>query len=329
MYPICNVGHADLVELKNGEWYAVMLGSRLIGGYHKNLGRETFIAPVVWEDGWPVISPGTGKIEWSYPAPDLPEFKPKAMLARDDFDEDKLGMVWNFLGTPYEDFYTLKDSKLILKLLPRPMSPELKKISHAPGPGSENAERVSRDGTEKCFSTLSFIGRRQQHIRFSACAKMSFWATSENETAGLVVMQANNHQLRLERSMEAGKQILRLVQCTCEFNTYQFLPDFESKTTQLELAKTEVNYRDIYLKITADEQAHSFYYGSSEDNLLPLFEKADGRLINPESVGGMIGTYIGMFASSNGAESDNSVAFDWFEYSEVDEKGEVILWMNA
>ena len=35
--PIINVGHADLVELKDGSWYAVMLGSRLIDEKYKNL----------------------------------------------------------------------------------------------------------------------------------------------------------------------------------------------------------------------------------------------------------------------------------------------------
>ena len=50
-----------------------MLASRTIGGYYKNLGRETYLCPVKWERGWPVFSPGTGKLEWEYEAdPDLP-----------------------------------------------------------------------------------------------------------------------------------------------------------------------------------------------------------------------------------------------------------------
>ncbi|WP_461186511.1 family 43 glycosylhydrolase, partial [Trueperella pyogenes] len=47
--PIINVGHADLIDLPDGSWYAVMLASRLIDGACKNLGRETFICPVIWE----------------------------------------------------------------------------------------------------------------------------------------------------------------------------------------------------------------------------------------------------------------------------------------
>ena len=57
--PIQNTGHADLVEAEDGTWWMVLLGVRPKGidaGFHA-LGRETFLTPVRWEDGWPV--PGT------------------------------------------------------------------------------------------------------------------------------------------------------------------------------------------------------------------------------------------------------------------------------
>ena len=45
MYPICNVGHADLVELPDGSWYMVMLASRLMDGYHKDPGPGDIYCP--------------------------------------------------------------------------------------------------------------------------------------------------------------------------------------------------------------------------------------------------------------------------------------------
>lgn len=59
-HPVQSVGHADLVEMPDGTWAAVFLGTRPRGstpGFHV-LGRETFIARVEWIDGWPVIEPG-------------------------------------------------------------------------------------------------------------------------------------------------------------------------------------------------------------------------------------------------------------------------------
>jgi alpha-N-arabinofuranosidase len=304
LYPIGNVGHADLVELPNGEWYAVMLGSRLIGGYHKNLGRETFIAPVVWEDGWPVISPGTGKVEWSYPAPDLPPSPAPQAPIRDDFDGEQLGMDWVFFGTPYEDFYSLANSRLTLKLLPRSMTPKLEKID------------FSKVGREYRVPNVSFIGRRQRQPSFFATTRMTFTAASGHEAAGLVVMQAMNHQFRLERTMEQGKQILRVVQCTGEVEGYPHLPHFRAETTEQVLAAAEVEPGEIILRIVAEEQAFQFYYGTDEKQLRLLHGNADGRLINPESVGCMVGTLIGVYGSSNGANSDNTASFEWFDYTE-------------
>ena len=106
---IANTGHADIVQLQDGSWYMVMLASRPYGGYHKNMGRETFIAPMIWENGWPVVCPGTGKLDWTYPAPDLPESPTETAWGMDDFDGDKLGFPWNYLGTPQEGMFRLEE----------------------------------------------------------------------------------------------------------------------------------------------------------------------------------------------------------------------------
>jgi xylan 1,4-beta-xylosidase len=56
-HPVQNTGHADLVELPDGTWAMVYLGVRARGRtpqFHVN-GRETFLAGVRWEAGWPVV----------------------------------------------------------------------------------------------------------------------------------------------------------------------------------------------------------------------------------------------------------------------------------
>jgi xylan 1,4-beta-xylosidase len=63
--PVQNLGHADLVETPDGGTAMVLLGVRPVGFGHSfsPLGRETFLAPVRWMDGWPqadlVTSTGT------------------------------------------------------------------------------------------------------------------------------------------------------------------------------------------------------------------------------------------------------------------------------
>ncbi|GGN07934.1 glycoside hydrolase 43 family protein [Lentzea pudingi] len=81
--PVQNTGHADLVQSPDGSWWMVLLGVRPGGGtpgWHV-LGRETFLAPVTWTDGWPVVG-------------ELVTGPEPAELERDDFDSDLLAPSW-------------------------------------------------------------------------------------------------------------------------------------------------------------------------------------------------------------------------------------------
>jgi xylan 1,4-beta-xylosidase len=57
--PIQNTGHADLVDTPGGGSALVLLGMRPLGMTQafSPLGRETFITPVSWLDGWPRPEP--------------------------------------------------------------------------------------------------------------------------------------------------------------------------------------------------------------------------------------------------------------------------------
>ncbi|MFN3925213.1 MAG: family 43 glycosylhydrolase, partial [Pseudarthrobacter sp.] len=59
--PVTNVGHADLVEARDGSWWAVCLATRAWDRCDL-LGRETLLVPVTWEYDWPVFAPGEGQL---------------------------------------------------------------------------------------------------------------------------------------------------------------------------------------------------------------------------------------------------------------------------
>ena len=91
-YPVTSAGHADIVETQNGEWWATFLATRPYGADLYNTGRETFLLPVHWRDGWPVITaPGQG-IAPVVRHPDLPREKVPAtppsgnFVLREEFD---------------------------------------------------------------------------------------------------------------------------------------------------------------------------------------------------------------------------------------------------
>jgi alpha-N-arabinofuranosidase len=274
-YPIVNTGHADMVQTQNGEWWMVALASRPYGGYYRNLGRETFLTPMRWEDGWPVVSPGSGCIEFTHSAPDLPEQRWALPPACDNFDAPELDLCWDFLRTPRETFWSLTERSGYLRLRLRP-------------------QMISRQ------ENPSFVGRRQKHLHFSARTVLEFVPRQENEAAGLVLLQNNNFQYRCVSTLKGGRTVAQLI---------------ARRAGQEEiLAEQPVSAGRLYLKVEADQQDYGFYAATSSEDWKPLIERVDGRILSTEVAGGFVGAYIGLYASSQGESSQNVADFDWFEY---------------
>lgn len=73
LHPIQSLGHAELVEDTRGQWWTLALGTRHREQHHM-LGRETFLLPVDWRDGWPHIGTDGGTEIINHvdrPAPDV------------------------------------------------------------------------------------------------------------------------------------------------------------------------------------------------------------------------------------------------------------------
>ncbi len=73
-FPIQNVGHADLLQLPNGDWYAVCLANRHFadpsdpsGAPRSLLGRETWLCKAAFEDGQLLLAPGEGRLTEALP----------------------------------------------------------------------------------------------------------------------------------------------------------------------------------------------------------------------------------------------------------------------
>lgn len=276
-YPIVGTGHADLVQTQAGEWWMVCLAMRPYDGYFYNLGRETFLTPVRWEEGWPVVSPGTGRVESSYPLPNLPEQIWPTPAPRDDFDAPQLDLCWSFLRTPpAEPFYSLSERPGFLRLQLRPE-------------------------TLSTLSNPSFVGRRQQHIHFSASTMFEFTPQSADECAGLVLIQNDRFHFRFVATL-SDSITARLTKRA----------DGQDEV----LAETAIAPGKVTLKVTAHEQSYNFYTSSDGKTWQPLAENIDGRILSTPVAGGFVGTMIALYASSNGQPGTNHADFDWFEYTE-------------
>ncbi|WMT40789.1 family 43 glycosylhydrolase [Paenibacillus sp. D2_2] len=162
-HPIQYLGHADLMEDGNGDWWAVFLGVRLTETGYSVLGRETFIAPVTWNDqGWPMIDNNEGTVKLEMTAErvagvtDMPVYEGK-----DDFNHSKLSLSWISVRNPADGSWSLNDRTGWLSL-----------YGQAAGLSD--------------VSQISFVGRRQQHIQAEWSTLLEFKTAADGEEAAEV-----------------------------------------------------------------------------------------------------------------------------------------------
>jgi alpha-N-arabinofuranosidase len=173
-YPVQAVGHADLVQTQNGDWWAVVLGKRVFDG-EVPLSRETFLCKVDFENETPIFNSGNGKVLTQQQRPDLP-WSPVAIdPARDEFSNDSLSLKWYTIRTPHSTFYKLENNKLSMQLSP-----------------------VIVDSLQH----TCILVQKLKHIQSTITTKMNFTTSRSNEQAGLIIYRTNDsyYQLLKEKS---------------------------------------------------------------------------------------------------------------------------------
>jgi xylan 1,4-beta-xylosidase len=269
---ISTTGHADFVETQNGDWWAVYLGCRPYEIDYYNTGRETFMLPVTWKDGWPTFEKGNEAHPFSHQKPNLPETKeiipPTTgnFESNDDFSSEKLDFKWVFLRNPKDSIYTLQNSNLYLK------------------PSEENIKQISNS---------SFILRRQQHLEFEASTKLNFSLTNSSQTSGLVAFQNENHYIFIGKRLNNDDKIEVFVERNA-------LKQNEGKPEIIASQVIKSETEDLFLKIEGKTRYYDFYYKLSEnDDWILLAKDVDAINLSTEEAKGFVGTMLGMYASNN------------------------------
>ncbi|MGA7161240.1 MAG: glycoside hydrolase family 43 protein, partial [Bacteroidota bacterium] len=290
-FAITSTGHADFVQTESGDWWAVFLGCRPYEDEYYNTGRETFLAPVSWKDGWPTISPGHEEVQYRYPYPIQPPMDSVDIptsgnfRTRDDFDSPDLNLNWVFLRTPHEKWFDLTQKKGYLTIKLRP---------------------------ETCAGNMnpSFLGRRQQHLRCSATTALLFTPKAENEKAGLLVFQNEKHFYFICKSSEQGQPVIQLYRSDSSGKSSIGMELIASSS----IGKDE-EAMEVLLKVEAKEEIYSFSYGYAPDRWIMLKDSVDARFLSTRVAGGFVGCMYAMYATSQMKESNAIAAYNWFEYS--------------
>ena len=189
-HPIQATGHADLVQAKDMSWWLVFLGIRPQDGNFHHLGRETFLAPVTWDnDGWPVVNE-KGTAELSMPAPSIPKTPWKTDPPRDDFNSIQFALCWNFLRNPDEGNWTLSDRSGWLRL-----KGTLVSLNEEDSP--------------------AFVGRRQEHFKCKVSALIEFNPRRKDDALFFCLYLVKNHILFPPSSCNSISADTLHLKCSC------------------------------------------------------------------------------------------------------------------
>ncbi|KAL0948330.1 hypothetical protein HGRIS_010917 [Hohenbuehelia grisea] len=120
--PVQATGHADMVQGTDGRWWGTALAVRPQGGNfdHQQLGRETFLYPILWKDGWPVFNNGD-PLSTHLPGV-LADISPLSAYTN-QFNSHTLDQTFYFVRTPYKTFHSLTAQPGFLRLLANAYAP--------------------------------------------------------------------------------------------------------------------------------------------------------------------------------------------------------------
>lgn len=167
-------GHADLVQLPDGRWFALFLATRPFRDQFTMLGRETFLLPVDWSSGWPVILPRRQAMPLEMPTP------------RAGTIQQRFGERW------IENF----DRPLAAGALPGAQWLRLRGGDAAPWlQVAQGALRLHPQAAPGSLQVPAFAGVRLRHPVADFSTRVRFSADAHNVRAGLLAVADEQHFL--------------------------------------------------------------------------------------------------------------------------------------
>ncbi|KTF67603.1 glycoside hydrolase family 43 protein [Sphingomonas sp. HT-1] len=260
-HPVTSTGHAKLVQTQNGDWWATFLGVRPYADDFYNAGRETFLLPVTWVDGWPIILPAGKAVPLVAKAPALPR-QPRPVLPTsgdfsyvDRFAGNRLSMQWIGIRTPKTPFYKVEGGELVIT-----KGGPLGDLQQVPG----------------------FVGRRQQHANATVSVTVRYAPVKDGDRAGLAAVQSDQNHLFFGLTRAGGVRTLAL---------YTRQKGDEQLVAARPLPGTAPV--TLTLRITGGTIAFDYASGQAKGTLK---RDLDARFLSTHEAGGFVGTVIGPMA---------------------------------
>lgn len=261
--PVTSTGHAEFVQTEGDRWWAVFLGTRPYAKNLYNTGRETFLLPVTWRDGWPPVLPHGAAVPAvvAAPGPQHTPIETSGPTVRETFDQAKLGPEWVTMRTPARPWWRIENGNLVLPA---------------------RNQRIG-DGRQP-----SFVARRQQAAEAIISTSVVF-APSDGEEAGLAAVQNDNYFLTIAATRADGRNLLRVARRAGVAEPAQGLT----------VASKPFSGGAVRLRIHARGGRYDFDYAEARGPWRSLAHGVDGTNLSSAIAGGFVGTLIGPYAQTS------------------------------
>ena len=278
-----STGHGDLFQTHDGQWYMVALGIRGDEQRASNMGRESFLVPVVWEQEpfewklkkyyWPVIAPASGKVKRNESSP----FENTNQILKnefyDDFKTPKLDLEWCFRRVPMSEWYQLNSEQGLLRIT---------------GLSNPIANRQS----------TSLIGFRQKESDFEYRSKLSFNPSNAGSKGGVSLFQKDDNYINFLLRKTSASTLVPVLEIASE-----------GKVVVLDAENPISNYQGVVeFKVSSINGQYEFSYRLTDKTPYKKFHsmKADAILSK-----GYTGAYLGLFCQSPNNASSDFMEVDW------------------
>ncbi len=273
-------GHADLVEGKDGKYYAVFLGIRPNAKDRVNTGRETFLIPVDWSGTFPVYQNGLVPLK---PKLKLPQgvtnqtgkngFFPSGNFTfTDNFTTANLDHRWIAMRGPREEFITT--------------SPK----------GGVSIKPF--EANIKAVAPVSALFHRQQHSSFEAVVTMNYIPGSGKDLAGIVCYQGEAFNYVFGVTKKDNDYYLVLAKNARERQAGP--PRQGSVVPSTIIGSTKIDIKKpVRLKVSASQQdEYTFSYSTDGSSFQTVGGAVSGDILSTNVAGGFTGALIGLYATS-------------------------------